>query len=655
MSGVKGGVRDAVPRWFGVLGTLQVVVGGRPRPVTAGKARVVLAGLLLNANQPVAMERLIDYVWDDPPVSARTVLHSLVLRLRRVFGNQDLIRTSGSGYLITVAAGELDLDMFCGLLDRASLAREREDMLAERAHLVAALDLWRGPALADVPSGVLQRGEAAALQERRLQAMTRRIDLDLMSGGHADVVSELRAITRDHPLQERSWGQLMTALYRCGRQAEALAIYQDVRRMLAQELGVEPGTDLRDVHQAILTADPGLDPPVATAVTAPRVEAWRQLCQLPRGTGDLAGRNTDHDRIAEQLTAAGGNNAVVIWGSPGVGKSTLAVHIAHRLRATYPDGQWHVMLQGTARPAADPAEVLAGLLAASGVPAGAIPPGLHMRAAAFRARLADRRVLVVLDDAAGVDQVRPLLPGTPSSAVLITSRSALGELPGAQHYKLGSLATADAVAMLSDIIGETRINQETTAAYEIAALCAGLPLALRILGSRLQTQPNLRLAAMADRLRDQQRRLDELNTGTLTIRAEIQSSYQGLDQPTQQAFRRMGLLHSADFAAPTLGALTNGTDGQQLVEALTNAGLLDPAAPGPTGHPRYRPHDLIALYARELAAQEDTTLIRQAIERSLNTLFSHSHRHTVHREATKLLQVQPPDHPATPITPRPRH
>jgi DNA-binding SARP family transcriptional activator len=634
------GPGEEASRSFGVLGALEIRLGGHRVQILAGKARVVVAALLLHANQPVSIDTLIDYIWAEPPRSARTVLHSLVLRLRRAFGDYDVIHTHESGYVIRVAPGELDLDRFHELLAEADAARRVGEASVERAQLAAALELWRGPALAGVPSEALQMGEAERLRELQFATLRRRIDLDLAFGDHGELVGELRRLTRAHPLREGLWAQLMTALYGSGRQAEALTAYQDVRRTLAAELGIEPGGELRELHQAILTGDPALRSPSVPE----RTDTWRALCQLPQPAGDFTGRDADHDLLVERLIADEGTRLAVLWGAPGIGKTALAVGVAHRLRPAFPDGQWYVELQAHAPSTTvpiDPGELLAELLMASGIPPGVIPNNLAMRASLWRARLADRRVLLVLDDASGIDQVTPFLPGTATCAVLITSRSALTALPGAYHHRLNQLDSADAVEMLGRMIGEHRISAEPQPAERIAELCAGLPLALRILGARLTTQPTQRLAVLADRLEDERHRLDELSAAGLTVRAGLRISYEGLDQDTQRAFLHMGILPHGDFAAWTLGALADGTDGQRLVEQLTRAGLLEPATADATGGPRYRPHDLVALYARELATAADPELTGEATGRLLETLISLTA--SIRSRTSRCLEALPPE------------
>ncbi|MBO2445895.1 winged helix-turn-helix domain-containing protein [Actinomadura barringtoniae] len=630
---------DGDSRSFGLLGALEIRLDGRPVTIAAGKARAVVAALLLHANQPVSLETLVDCIWEEPPRSARTVLHSLVLRLRRAFGEHDVIRTQESGYVIQVEPGELDLDRFQALLADAEQARKDEQPAAEHTHLSAALGLWRGPALADIPSESLRIGEAERLQELKFAALSRRIDLDLMLGRYSEIVGELRRLTRAHPLREGLWAQLMRALYGSGRQADALAVYQDVRQELTTELGIEPGSELQELHQAILAGTPDLTSP-ASEPSIPQLGSWHGLCQLPQVPGDFTGRAHDHDRLVERLSTHQDGGPVVIWGPPGIGKTALAGRVAHSLRPLYPDGQWYIELQASSPTGAvDPAGLLGDLLMASGVPTGAMPGNLQTRASAWRARLADKRVLLVLDDASGIEQITPFLPGTESCAVLITSRSALSALPGSHHHRLEQLDAAESVDMLRLIIGDHRVSAEPQAAQRIAELCAGLPMAVRILGARLTTQPALGLAVLADRLDDERHRLDELSSADLTVRTGLELSYENLDEETRRAFLHMGMLPAGDFTSWTLAALVDRADCQVLIERLTAAGLIDPATTGATGEPRYRPHDLIALYARELAEVADPRLHREALGRLLETLIAIAR--PMDLEAAQFLEIPP--------------
>ncbi|TDD82053.1 AfsR/SARP family transcriptional regulator [Actinomadura rubrisoli] len=496
-----------VTRGFSVLGTLRLSIGGDERIITAGKERVIAAALLLHANETVPVDRLVEYVWEKPPRTARASLYSMVKRLRLSLADHDhdVIRTASSGYVIEAEPDELDLHRFHALHKAARGARERGETRAERSRLGEALALWRGPALADVPSAALHHSLVPRLEELRLEAIGRQIDLDLASGRHALLVGQLSGLTREHPLREGFWSRLMLALYRCGRQAEALAAFHAVRGVLDAELGIGPGGELRNLHQRILMADPDLDladavPPAPDTLDGDAPSAavqtrrdWHEMCQLPPAAADFVARDLERGLLVGHLAGGNPQRVLVLWGPEGVGKTELAVRAAHDLRPHYPDGQWYVALNGTGGPPRPVAEVLADLLIAVGVPAAALPCSAEARAAVLRARISDRRVLLVLDDARDFSQVKALLPGTASAAVLVTSRSALGELPGACRHRLGPLSPDESVMMLRAALGEERVSGELSAARTLARACGGRPLALRTASAHLHAQPGLAL------------------------------------------------------------------------------------------------------------------------------------------------------------------
>jgi DNA-binding SARP family transcriptional activator/tetratricopeptide (TPR) repeat protein len=621
---------------FGVLGALRI--NGRD-VVVASKQRVLLAILLLQANRIVPTEALVDALWDDaPPASARTTLQGYVKQLRQhadIQAGKRLV-TRSPGYLIMVEAGELDLDRFTGLCDRARLAAGHGDWKAAAGLLGKALALWRGNPLADVPSAVLQRSEVPRLAELRMRAVESRVEAELRLGRHAELVAELRRLAGTEPLREGLHGQLMVALYRCGRQAEALEVFRGIDRQLRDELGICPGPELQRLHQRILAADPALtdgqvpaaNEPVPVAggsSVRPALAADRPVgpgpravpAQLPADTADFTGREEQVKLLCGLLDVPADPQqpgAVVIsamTGMGGIGKTALAVHVAHRLRAQFPDGQLHASLQGASHPVRA-SEVLARFLRDLGEPGEVIPAGEEERAARYRSLLADRKMLIVLDDARDAAQVRPLLPGTASCAVIATSRATLAGLAGAAQVSLDALDPAESRHLFTVIIGASRAAAEPDAVTAVLARCAGLPLAIRIAGARLASRPAWSIAHLAARLAGGQGGLTELTAGDLAVRTSFAVSYQALrarrgdagndSADPARVFRLLGLPEMTELPLPAIAALAGQPEREVAgaLEALTDACLLQSPAPD-----RYRMHDLLRSYAAELAAVTD--------------------------------------------------
>jgi DNA-binding SARP family transcriptional activator/tetratricopeptide (TPR) repeat protein len=628
---------------FRVLGPLEVLDDGRPIPLATPKYRTLLAILLLNANQAVSTDRLVDFLWPDgPPTTATNLVHGYVAKVRRLLqpdaapAAASILLTRPPGYLLRVADGELDLHRFEHLLAEAEEAMQQRAFQAAATQLGAALALWRGPALADVPALGLRQAEGARLEELRLTALERRVDAHLALGRHDRLVAELAALSVTYPLRERFRGQLMLALYRSGRQGEALQAYRTFRDMLVEELGVEPTPELQRLQHAILAADPTLatlqpDGPV-TAHPAAQPTAGSderpagppgRPNQLPASIADFTGRAALLDRLASRLAGARQSataTLVTIAGPAGIGKTALAVHAAHQARSLFPDGQLFAHLHGAEGRPLDPADVLVDFLRALGVDGGAIPAGLDARASLYRSRLADRRVLVLLDDAAGEAQIRPLLPGDPTTAVVVTSRATLAALAATETLRLAELPAHDAVELLAKIAGCDRRAAEPDAAQEIVRLCGCLPLAVRIAGAKLAARPTLPLSSLAARLRDERHRLDELVSGDLAVRASLALSYRALEAPVQRAFRLLGLLDVTEFPDWIVAALLDAPlpTGEALVERLVDAQLAQFVRVDQTGRCRYRLHDLVRVYARDrLHAEEPPHQRRSALRRAL--------------------------------------
>ncbi|MGN9836953.1 BTAD domain-containing putative transcriptional regulator [Nonomuraea sp. H19] len=574
---------------FGVLGPLRIDGGQAPGPA---KHRTLLAALLLSVPEQVPVERLMSMVWDDrPPASAESVLRVYVSALRKIV---DGIRTVPGGYLIEAEPDDVDCHRFARLVAWARQERAAGQVEEAANGFRAALALWRGQALADVESSVLRRAHAVPLEELRLTALEERVELDLRLGRGAEVVGELRALVGAHPLRERAWVLLIEALHQAGRRSEALGAYQDARRMLVEELGLEPGAELTAAQQRVLS-DAAEHPRDGVRRQAPAGEAGRRagvIDELPPDISDFTGRQQALDwidRTARDQASAAAPVHLVLHGPPGCGKSAVAVHAATHLDT--PDGRLYAALG--ARP---PGAVLEDLLRSLGCPDGAVPPALDDRVRLYRSMTARRRLLVVLDDAADEAQVRPLLPTGPGSLTLVTSRSSLPGLEAARAYELGVLDEDEAVAMLGGVAGHERVVAEPEAARRIAGLCGHLPLALRIAGSRLARKPGWTLDHLAERLRDERRRLDELSAGDLAVRGSLALGYRGLPDPERRLLRDLGALSAPDFASWVLGAD---------LEPLAQAGLLQSRGLDEAGQERYGWHDLTRLFAAERLAEED--------------------------------------------------
>ncbi len=735
-----------------MLGPIEVRDGGSRCPVGRPMQRAVLAVLLVHAGEVVSLDRLVEELWptDRQPAGPVNLVHGYVSRLRRALGTlgaADRLTTRRPGYQLRVEPGELDAVEFQRLATGAATAARRADEVAAAGY-AAALALWRGAAFADVPATPAVAAEAGRLAEARLSATEGRIAAELRLGRGPDLVAELTALVRAHPLRESLHGHRMLALYRAGRQAEALAAYRDARRTLVTELGLEPGPELRRLHAALLHADPALTGPAPYAGTLPdptpvpspsradsgpsagpgpsgpspsagpspsgpgpsadsgpsagptpsgpspsadsgpsagprasgpgpsaepspsgpspsagpspsgpspsadsgpsagptpsgpspsgpspagpgpaaedgmyaagpgggQAPAGRVApAQLPADAADFTGRDGLVAELVQILGTPTGPAVPIaaISGRGGVGKTALAVHAAHRIRAGYPDGQLFVTLRGTTAAPLPPGEVLGRFLRALGVDSQAVPADLEEQADLYRSRLAGRRVLVVLDDAADERQVEPLLPGSAGCAVLVTSRTRLARLAGGHRLDVDALEFAPALELLRRAAGPDRVAAEPAAAAQIIDFCGGLPLAVRIAAAKLAAAPHRTVARLAGLLADERHRLDHLVAGDLDVRASFSVSYRQLAEREQLAFRRLGLLATPDVAGWAVAALldTDLTEADRLVDALVTARLLDVVSPGPAA--RYRLHDLLHLYAAELA-EPDPAPARQA-------------------------------------------
>ncbi|GII61331.1 SARP family transcriptional regulator [Sphaerisporangium krabiense] len=579
-----------------------MVAAGGTVPLGGVKPKMLLAALLLEQGHVVPTHRLIDIIWpDDPPDTAKAAIQTYVKTLRQALaraGMPEVIVTRAPGYLAQVPAGALDVDVF-----ERHVADARQAATPEQTSglLEAALALWRGPALAGLGDSPLA-GEVARLEQLRLTATEDRVTADLALGRHGRLVAELASLVGRHPDNERLRGQYMTALYRLGRQSDALASFQEGRRILAEDLGVDPGPELTALHHAILRGDPALLTPLSGETV--RVAVPTQLPLLP---ADFTGRSAESSTLVAALTTGSAPMVQIVTGRAGTGKSALAVHVAHQVASAFPDGQLYAELRGMSDAPADTGEVLGRFLRALGVDPAELPAATAERAELYRGLMAGRRVLVVLDDAAGESQVRPLLPGGSGGGVLITSRNRLGGLSGVSRADLDVLEPAEAIELLARIVGAERTAAEEPVAREIVDLCGRLPLAIRIAGARLATRQRWPLRLLADRLADERRRLDELAIADLEVRAGFALSYRGLDDDERRALRRLGHLGAPEFSPWIVSWLCDidGKLAEDTLERLVDAQVVDFSRVDDLGTLRYRIHDLVRIYGRECAEAEE--------------------------------------------------
>ena len=585
-----------------ILGPVTVLSDGRPVHIDRAQRRAVLAYLLLRANQAVTTDQLIDALWGPaPPATAKRQIFAAVSALRRALraAGHDPITSTGGAYRFTATEDQLDLLAFWQHRDRArQLARDGETEAAVAA-LRAGLHLWGGTPLGGV-SGVFVEQARTHLEDQRLGARETLSELEIALGNHHAVVAELGDLVAAHPFREKLAGLLMLALYRSGRPADALATYRNIRRMLSDELGIEPGTALSVLHDRILRDDSALRVPEGP----PTITASRRF--LPRDIPDFTGRAAELQRLDALLATNGADVVVVsaVVGVGGVGKTALAVHWAHRIAPRFPDGQLYLDLRGyDDRQPLPVTEALGAVLRALGVPPNRIPADVDEASALYRATLADQRVLILLDNAATVAQVRPLLPSAPGTLVLVTSRDALGGLvarDGARSVSLDLLPLPDAVDLLARILGRDRAAADVRATEDLAAACGYLPLALRIAAANLAAQPGVSVATHVREMLGGRRlsALDVDGDPRSSMRTIFDQSYRRLDAAQQRAFRLLGCLPGPDCTTAAAAGLLDRTAGQAeaVLRALTDAHLVVEHRPG-----RFTMHDLVREFARELA------------------------------------------------------
>ncbi|MEU3765293.1 BTAD domain-containing putative transcriptional regulator [Amycolatopsis keratiniphila] len=605
-------------------------VAGTHVPLRSTKMRIVLASLLLRANQVVTLEELIDRLWDNaPPRGARNAAQSYVMRLRNTLGSAGaLIQTRHSGYLIETTPEMVDVSRFYSRLTASEAARTALDPGAEARELRAALALWRGAALSDVPSEFLRGQEFPQLTEARLQAQERLADVELMLGRHIELIGELYTLTDENPLRERFWAQLMVALHRSDRQADALAAYRRVSTLLRDQLGIDPGDALKELNQRILVNDQTLTR--AARQNAQHCGSWTAPFQLPADVPDFVGRSDLLVQIRDLTTGPPANGLAVpigvLTGPPGVGKTAVAVHAAHTLRSDFPDGQLYVNMRGySSSPPLAAADALARFLRSLGVSPESMPHDVDEQSTLLRSLLRGRKVFVVLDNAVSPDQVRPLLPSDPSCAVLVTSRNnlhGLTALNGARRLPVDVVPMKEATMIIANIIGAERAAAEPEATSALATACGFFPLSLRIAATNLAESATRSVGEYVAKL-SSNNRLDEFEIegdSQAAVRLAFDFSYSTLKPVLSRFFRAMSLIPGPDFderAAAAVAGLSVA-DSRRILGQLTMTNMLASRT-----SKRFLFHDLIKEFANERAREQDGASEQSRVIRRLFGYYLH--------------------------------
>jgi DNA-binding SARP family transcriptional activator len=583
---------------FEVLGPVRAWRGDREIDLGSPQQRAILAILLLQVGTPASPDRLIAAIWGGAaPRAAVGMVRSYVSRLRHVLDpghRAAVIESAGGGYVLRAA--DLDLTEFQRRLGMAREARRAGDAPAAATALRAALGLWHGAPLAGV-NGDYAEFERTRLEQLRLTAIEDLAAADIESGRHVEAAAELAEIIAEQPLRERPRELLMLALYRSGRQADALAVFGEVRRLLADELGLYPGPDLREMQRRILASDPALAGPAAPS------PASRNPSQLPPDVPDFVGRDEPRSLMADALTPSHASVPVVgVEGLAAVGKTTLAVHVGHAVAANFPDGRLFVDLGAAGEP-------LAELLRGVGVPDTGLPESFSERVALWRTLTTGRRLLIVLDDAHDAEQVRPLLPGPGGSAVIITARQRLYGLAYVHWTKLGGLSEDDSVALLERLIGADRVRPERADVRELVRRTAGLPQVLRAIGARIASRPGWSIAEANRRLARPDPGSPVLPPECGAIERPYASAMERLSPAQARAFRLLAMADGPDISLPAASAVLDLPPGDTaaLLESLVDVHLLEPG-----GLDRYFYQEPLRIFARSRAFADDGPEASQA-------------------------------------------
>lgn len=629
-----------------ILGPLEVVSAGKPVRIGGARQQRLLALLLLHVNRIVAVDRLIDQLWDDPPASARQQVHNAIGTLRRTLSDHSseaAVVWTDAGYRLELPAELIDAHIFSTHVDAARRAVAAHDLAGAIEFLKSGLGLWRGDALTGLTGSVFENA-AARLTEEKLTAVEELLSLKVRNGETSSVVSELQQLVAEHPLRESLRITLIRALHLGGRRTDALEVYQIGRRLLAEELGLDPSPSLQQAHAEVLNGQPGVPAPLAPAEASPDPSSTQDTPSetavdrfyLPHDTSDFSGRSTELLSMLRDARSTSPTALAIsaVDGMGGVGKTTLAVHFGHQMAGEYPDGHFFVDLRGFTS-GAEPVtheQALDMLLCDSGLPPELIPSSVESKSATWRSRVAGQRILLILDNAADAAHVRPLLPGAPEALVVVTSRRKLSALEGAQTVSLDVLPLDDAIELFRKVAGVERTDNELDAVASAIELCGRLPLAIRIAAARLRARAGWSVADLVKRLADHTQRVRFLRVDDRCVMTALKLSYKYLSRQQQLVFRTLSLHPGGEFDPYVAAALADIStdDAEDCIDALFECNLLKQNGAG-----RFYFHDLIRDCSRELLDEAENTEER---DRALLRMFDF-YLHTVHSLSAGLHNV----------------